>query len=72
MEPSVQSLSHAWVECSVGWRSRGHGLAAALSSVPAIVLDHVCQLNDVFPFFIFLAAFKGMFLGNTRKGEDAQ
>lgn len=23
MEPSVQSLSHAWVECSVGWHSRG-------------------------------------------------
>lgn len=23
MEPSVQSLSHAWVECSIGWHSCG-------------------------------------------------
>lgn len=40
----------------------------ALGSVPAIVLDHVCQLNDVFPFFIFLAAFKGMFVFPSQSG----
>lgn len=43
------------------------GWADALQSVPAVVLDHVCQLNDVFALFIFLAAFKGMFLGNTKE-----
>lgn len=72
MDPRVQSLSHAWVEWSVGWRSRGHGAGGCSRSVPAIVLDHVCQLDDVFAFFIFLAAFKGMFLRDTRKKKDAE
>lgn len=57
-----------------GWMAltRTRGWAAALWSVPAIVLDHVCELNDVLAFFIFLAAFKGMFLGNTRKRKGAE
>ena len=31
MEPRVQSLSHAWVECSVGWHSRGRWAGWMLS-----------------------------------------
>lgn len=34
----------------------------AIRSVPAIVLDHVCEFNDVFAFFILLTAFKSVFL----------
>lgn len=35
--------------------------------LPTIVFDHVSKLNDKFSFLIFLAAFKGMFLGNTEE-----
>lgn len=42
MEPSAQLLSHARVECSIGWHSRALGWMETARSVPAIVFDHVC------------------------------
>jgi hypothetical protein len=35
MEPSVQSLSHAWVGCSVGWRSHATGLYGCCGISPS-------------------------------------
>lgn len=31
-------------------------------SIPAILLDHVCQLNDKFAFLVFLTGLVGMFI----------
>lgn len=40
----------------------------AITSVPAIVLDHVCEFNDVFAFFILLTAFKSVFIFPAQSG----
>lgn len=47
------------------WRKRD----SSLFSVPAVVLDHVVEFNDVFPFLVFLACLKSLFL---QKGEKAR
>lgn len=38
--------------------------------VPAVVLDHVGQLDDELALFILLAALKGVFLRGTAKERD--
>lgn len=38
-------------------------------SVPAVVLDHVGQLNDELALFILLTALKGMFLEGVAEGR---
>lgn len=39
-----------------------------LASVPAVVFDHVSQLDDELALFVLLAALKGMFLGKGFTG----
>lgn len=46
---------------------------AARLSIPAVILDHVGQLDDELAFFILLTALKGMFLrgvGEDRRGRQ--
>lgn len=47
--------------CALGWMETAR-------SVPAIILDHVCQFNDIFAFLIFLTAFKCMFIFPAQSG----
>lgn len=37
-------------------------------SVPAVILDHVVEFNDVFPLFVFLAGLKGLLLQERKTG----
>lgn len=37
-------------------------------SFPAIIFDHVCQLNDVLPFFILLTGLKCMLVFPSKRG----
>lgn len=39
-------------------------------SVPAVVLDHVGQLDDEFALLVLLTAFKGMLLMERRRGRE--
>jgi len=39
--------------------------------LPAIVFNHMCQFNDVFPLFILLAQLKGMFIFPAKGGFTA-
>lgn len=42
-------------------------------SVPAVVFDHVVELNDVLPLFVLLAALEGLFLkGGERPSSREQ
>lgn len=43
---------------------------AAHSLVPAVVLNHVGQLDDELALFILLAALKGVFLRGTAQERD--
>lgn len=69
MESSVQSLSPL-LDIMFSWMAfiQILGRGYSLHSIPAIVLDHVCQFNDVFAFFILLAALKGMFIFPAQSG----
>lgn len=37
-------------------------------SVPAVVFDHVVELNDVLPLFVLLAALEGLFIFPAQSG----
>lgn len=45
------------------------GVPVARPSVPAVVLDHVGQLDDELALFILLTALKGMFLEGVAEGR---
>lgn len=56
-----------------GGGSGGGGLlaAAASASLPAVILDHVSQLDDELSLFVLLTALKGVFLqrGDTERSS---
>lgn len=64
ISPSIQLPStpptHHYPDCGL--------VPAARPSIPAVILDHVGQLDDELAFFILLTALKGVFLQGV--GED--
>lgn len=62
--PPLLPPSHAFVQ-SPSPRThppRCGGVLGAHPSIPAVVLDHVGQLDDELAFFVLLTALEGMFL----------
>lgn len=60
VHPVTQHPTHHYPDCGL--------VPAARPSIPAVILDHVGQLDDELAFFILLTALKGMFLQGV--GED--
>lgn len=54
-----------------GWRRHVLFLHRGVLSIPAILLDHVSQLDDVLALLVLLARLKGMFIFPTKCGFAA-
>ena len=72
MGPSAQSLSHAWVECSVGWHSRGRwaGWLFSPQSQPLSLI--MCASSMMYlPSLYFWLLSKACSYGNTKEEKTS-